>query len=176
VERGANFLIAGPPGAGKTTVIKRLAAELGRFSPAGFVTEDLRVEERRVGFLVTSLDGRALRVPYTAASLPRRFGRYELDASALEKFLSPLSRSEPRLILLDEIGKLDPASTHLAGLIRRWLSSSAVVIASVAGEGPGLVGEVKEREDVELYNLTHRNAERLIDDISHEVHLLLGGE
>jgi nucleoside-triphosphatase len=37
-----NFLLSGPPGCGKTTVLRRLAERLGDLRLAGFYTQEIR--------------------------------------------------------------------------------------------------------------------------------------
>jgi nucleoside-triphosphatase len=58
VRTKKNILITGPPGIGKTTVIKKLAEELRPFGPAGFYTAEIRVKGIRKGFELIGLDGR----------------------------------------------------------------------------------------------------------------------
>src|SRR5512143_2820964 len=55
---GKRILLTGPPGCGKTTVVRKVA-DLVRGSASGFVTEEARDERgQRIGFRVTSLDGK----------------------------------------------------------------------------------------------------------------------
>ena len=53
------LLLTGSPGVGKTTVIRRVAAELPGWHARGFTTEEIRVGGRRTGFGLETLDGRA---------------------------------------------------------------------------------------------------------------------
>jgi nucleoside-triphosphatase len=43
-------LLTGPPGCGKTTVIRRLVEQLGDLRQAGFYTQEIRERGQRVGF------------------------------------------------------------------------------------------------------------------------------
>jgi nucleoside-triphosphatase len=52
-----NIFLTGAPSSGKTTVIKKVIQKMGR--PAnGFYTEEERVEGKRAGFLMKTLDGK----------------------------------------------------------------------------------------------------------------------
>jgi len=50
-----NLLLTGPPGCGKTTVLRRLVERLGGLRLAGFYTQELRAQGPRVGFEALSL-------------------------------------------------------------------------------------------------------------------------
>jgi len=52
-----NIFLTGAPSSGKTTVIKKVIAGL-RAPARGFYTEEERVEDRRTGFLMKTLDGK----------------------------------------------------------------------------------------------------------------------
>ncbi|MBC7104477.1 MAG: ATP-binding protein, partial [Firmicutes bacterium] len=47
----ANILLTGPPGCGKTTVLRRLVGLLPAGTVAGFLTEEIREGRARTGFL-----------------------------------------------------------------------------------------------------------------------------
>ncbi|MCL6508666.1 MAG: AAA family ATPase, partial [Bryobacteraceae bacterium] len=51
-----NFLLTGPPGCGKTTVLRRVVELLGDLRLAGFYTEEIRERGRRVGFRAAGLN------------------------------------------------------------------------------------------------------------------------
>ncbi|MCK4690591.1 MAG: AAA family ATPase, partial [Desulfuromonadales bacterium] len=52
-----HILLTGPPGCGKTTLLKRLADELRMLHPLGFYTEEIRQQGRRQGFRLVGLNG-----------------------------------------------------------------------------------------------------------------------
>ena len=54
-----NLLLTGPPGCGKTTVIRRLVERLANRRVAGFYTHEIRKKGQRVGFEVRGLNGGA---------------------------------------------------------------------------------------------------------------------
>ncbi|MBA7574028.1 hypothetical protein ES708_15830 [subsurface metagenome] len=52
-----NVLLTGRPGIGKTTLIKKVI-DMTSLSKGGFYTEEIREAGQRVGFSLTTLDGR----------------------------------------------------------------------------------------------------------------------
>ena len=52
-----NVLLTGPPGCGKTTVVRRVVRALGGLRLAGFYTQEVRERGQRVGFEIVGLGG-----------------------------------------------------------------------------------------------------------------------
>jgi len=85
---GDKILLTGPPGVGKTTVIRKIAALLSA-EASGFYTEEKREGGRRVGFDIVTLNGR--RAPLSHMEIPgkTRVGRYGVDIQSLEAVAVP---------------------------------------------------------------------------------------
>jgi nucleoside-triphosphatase len=166
-----NILITGLPGVGKTTLVKKLVEELKQFHPVGFYTEEIREEGTRKGFELVSLDGRRGLLSHTDTKSPHRVGKYKVDVKGYETFLTslPLLNPSTRLIVIDEIGKMECYSDQFKNLLKEILDSEKWVIATIALKGSGLIEEIKKRHDIKLFEITQRNRNSLVPDILNEV-------
>jgi nucleoside-triphosphatase len=166
-----NLLITGLPGVGKTTLIKRLCVALRDFRPVGFYTEEIREGGERKGFEPVNLEEKRGILSHVDIKSPYRVGRYKVDISGFEDFLGGISFSDPstRLIFIDEIGKMECLSDRFKILLREVLGSGKWVIATIALKGSGLITEVKQRQDVKLFEITKGNRNSLLSEILKEI-------
>jgi len=166
-----NILITGLPGIGKTTLIKNLSEALSSFSPIGFYTAEIRDKGVRNGFELISLDGRRGLLSHREFKSPYRVGSYRVDVKGFEEFLTSISWSDPsaRLVIIDEIGKMECLSNKFKKLLIEVLDSEKGLIATIALKGSGLIAAVKERQDVKLFTMTKSNRDSLLYEILGEI-------
>lgn len=166
-----NILITGLPGVGKTTLIKQIAEALKDLHPVGFYTEEIREEGIRRGFELISLDGKRGCLSHIDIKSPHRVGRYKVDVEGFEDFLRsiPFLKPSTRLIIIDEIGKMECFSDRFKEALRKCLNSGKWVIATVALKGGGFIEEVKKRQDSKLFEITQKNRNSLLSDILGEI-------
>ena len=163
-----NLLITGRPGVGKTTLIKTLSESLKNFHPVGFCTEEMREGGERKGFELMSLEGKRGLLSHKEIRSPYQVGQYKVDVKGFEDFLGSISFFSPstRLIIIDEIGKMECLSDLFKKLLKEILDSEKWVIATIALKGSSLIAEVKERKDVKLFEITIKNRDSLLKEIS----------
>jgi nucleoside-triphosphatase len=166
-----NLLITGLPGVGKTTLIKKLSEELRSFDPIGFYTEEIREEDERKGFELISLNGRRALLSHKNIRSPYQVGQYKVDVKGFEDFIDSISFFDPltRLIVIDEIGKMECLSESFKKLLKEILDSEKPLIATIALKGSGLIAEVKKRKDVQLFEITKGNRDLLLFEILTEL-------
>jgi nucleoside-triphosphatase len=168
------LLLTGAPGVGKTTLMRRVAERLSSGSNqgpparlAGFITDEIREGERRVGFRIVPLRGPPRVLAHVDFGGSARVGRYGVAVSTVDEVAE--SALDPGLgvdaYLLDEIGKMECFSPRFVAAVQRLLGSGARVVATVAKRGGGLIEEVKARPDAELWEVTPRNREVLVDRV-----------
>ncbi|KAL2247348.1 UNVERIFIED_CONTAM: Cancer-related nucleoside-triphosphatase, partial [Sesamum indicum] len=139
---GKCFLVTGPPGVGKTTLIIRVLEALKQSNPSlkiqGFYTRELREGAERVGFEVVTLDGR--RGPLASTTISSResqrwpnVGRYKVDVSSFESLALPelQVKVDTDLFIIDEVGKMELFSSSFFPAVLRVLESNIPLLASV---------------------------------------------
>ncbi len=170
MEGYKKILLTGLPGVGKTTLIKKLAETLKASRPVGFYTEEIREEGVRKGFEWVSLDGRRGLLSHKKIKSTYRVGSYGVDVKGFDEFLDSIPWAYPstRLIIIDEIGKMECFSDKFKKIMREILDSEKGLIATIAMKGSGLIAEVKGRKDVKLFTISQNNRNSLLSEILKE--------
>lgn len=163
-----NILICGPPGVGKTTLIKKILEKLN-LKAGGFYTEEIKENNRRVGFKIISLDNQKGILAHISIKGAKRVGRYGVNIDDLEgigvKSLGRALRNED-LVIIDEIGKMEIFSDKFKEKVLDCLHSEKFVLATIGIGGDKYISRIKERDDVIVFEMNRENRDMLIDRIS----------
>jgi nucleoside-triphosphatase len=166
---GPKILLTGPPGCGKTSLIKKVVGRLAMPS-RGFYTEEVRGEDnRRIGFDVVMLDGRRGVLSRKRSEGPR-VGNYGVDLEFLENVALQHIEPDPGVLLvIDEIGKMECLSPLFIRSVKTALDSGSPVLGTVAAGGTNFILEVRCREGVDLIEVTVAERVRLVEKIVKKV-------
>jgi len=157
-----NVLVTGRPGIGKTTLIKRLI-EASSLSKGGFYTEEVREKGQRVGFSLTTLDGKRSLLAHLKTKSPYRVGRYGVDidtfeAIGVESIRKAISTND--IIIIDEIGRMELFSRKFREVVLQALKTGRVVATIKKGRGD-FIDKIKSRKDVRMLEVNLENRETL---------------
>jgi nucleoside-triphosphatase len=125
----------------------------------GFVTEELREGGRRIGFSVETLEGDRAVLAHVDLEGPPRVGRYGVDVDAFERLALPAlaGTAETELLLIDELGKMELASSSFHAAVADLFEQPVGIVATVQTARHPLTDELKGRSDVETIRVTAAN-------------------
>jgi nucleoside-triphosphatase len=174
------FLLTGPPGVGKTGLIRELLRALD--GPAeGFFTAEIREGDQRVGFAIEDLDGRRGMLARAAGTSGPRVGRYRVDVAAVDRIgVAALERalaSDPpaRLLVIDEIGKMEACSDRFRAAVERALGApNLVIVGTILQARHAWIDRVKADPAVTLLRLTAGSRDAVLADLLARTRALLG--
>ena len=165
INRKKNIFLTGAPSSGKTTIIKKVVSRLDHPSN-GFYTEEERVEGKRVGFLMKTLDGKTGYLAHQDITSSFRIRRYGVSIKNIETIavpaIAPLNRN---IIILDEIGKMECFSKVFRQAAITALDSDNIVIGTITLGGDDFIQGIKERGNLEIHEVTPDNRDSLPDVI-----------
>ena len=163
-----NLLLSGPPGCGKTTVVRRVIHQLSHLRLTGFYTQEIRDHDRRVGFEAVGLRGSSVILAHVDFGGRHRVGRYGVDLAGLESLIkTELQRpaADVDLYVIDEIGQMECLSDLFIDTTSFALDTPVPTLVSIAARGGGFIGLVKTRPDVEIEFVSPQTRDRLPDTI-----------
>lgn len=164
-----NLFVTGAPSSGKTTVIKKVIRLLP--VPAkGFYTEEERINGKRVGFRMHSLDGKEGYLAHQDISSEYHIRRYGVSIENIESIAIPaITPNGEKVIILDEIGKMECFSPKFMEQAIRVLDSPCIVIGTITLGGTDFILEVKKRADIEIFEVTLENRDKLPEVILEHI-------
>jgi nucleoside-triphosphatase len=166
---GQALLLTGRPGVGKTTVVRKVVAQLGSRA-GGFYTEEVRERGQRIGFRLVALNGPVGMLASVNESSPWRVGKYKVNLHDLEQVgVEALKRAvqhpQVSLVVIDEIGKMELFLPAFRQMVLVAIESPKPVLGTVMARAEPWVDAIKIRVDVILINVTPANREALPEQI-----------
>ena len=162
------YLLTGKPGTGKTSLIKRLVADM-RADAGGFYTEEIRDGGLRQGFKLVTLDGEEALLAHTSIRGQNRVSKYGVDTDALDRVgVAALSRalSERRMVVIDEIGKMELLSAAFRDIVSDIIGSGLKVVGTIMSNPNPWADDIKHRPQVKLITVTRDNHPQILKELS----------
>ncbi len=170
-----NILITGQPGVGKTELLKKLSIIFKEFNPAGFFTSAILEDGERVGLEIENLNGDTLTLAHINMKSKHSAGKYKMDIKGFEVFMQQLMVKEKKtgLYFIDEVGKVQCESKKFTKLIVDLLNADKPLVATIPDKGPGLMSEIRKRDDIRSFELTPHNHEQKLKELTMVIRDLL---
>lgn len=161
------ILITGRPGIGKTTVIQNLANLLGSRA-GGFLTKEIRHGGARTGFMLESFDGKKALLAEASPKGSPRVGKYRVLVENLESVgIQAVNEalSQKKILLIDEIGKMEILSMRFRSLISNLLKSDSKLVATLSLSRHTFLNGIRRSPGVTIIEVTLENRDRLAKEI-----------
>ena len=170
------ILITGPPGVGKTTLIKRLiehAKSLG-IGVYGFITTEVREGDSRIGFKIIDVNnGREAWLAHIDLFVGGpRVGRYNVNLRAMEEIGIPAIKatSPGSAVFVDEIGKMELMHGDFLGTLEEVVDRVhflGTIYMAYRTNKP--VVSFVSRHGFRVVELTRFNRDRVLNELIREL-------
>jgi nucleoside-triphosphatase len=166
-----NLLLIGPPGCGKTTVIRKVV-EQSSSRMMGFFTTEIRKRGKRIGFVIETLSGQRSLLAHRDFGGPLRIGPYgvsleNIDTVAVDSIQGSKGSA---LIVIDEIGKMECLSEKFRDTVTFLLASEIPVLGTIPLRGGSFIKRIVERMDVAIIEVNSNNRNGLPKKIIEILH------
>lgn len=159
-------LLQGPSGVGKSTLINRITKDFATRRLKGFVTRELR-DENRQGFKMVDLKNPDHEVIIARIKDPKDdqqiIGRYKVYPNKIGEFVRKIDIEQNDTVVIDEIGKMQNMSTDFKIFVRNAIEKSKVMLATIPieTEGINIAKELESDETSILINVDRYNRDIL---------------
>ncbi len=159
-----NIFVTGPPRCGKSTLIERVVRKIQK-PMTGFFTRELREKDKRVGFSITTMDGKEGVLAHQNIRSPYKVGKYGVNLEHIDQIAVPsmIPAESHEIVVIDEIGKMECFSPLFRQTLIKILDAENPVIASIAQKGDRFIQGIKKRENILLFQISEKNRDEMVN-------------
>ncbi|MDI6811203.1 MAG: NTPase [archaeon] len=159
--------ITGKPKIGKSTVIKEVIMRLNAegIAVGGMLTSEIQEGGRRIGFSIEDINSGVKGILAHVHQRGPKVGKYgvnsaDLDSIGAHSITNVLTRPEPHIIIVDEIGPMELKSKKFIEAVENAMKSDKHLIVSVHQRSDHeLVRQIKST--FEIVEVTEKNRNEL---------------
>jgi nucleoside-triphosphatase len=166
-----NIFLTGPPGIGKTSIIKRLIKDLTPLIVRGFYKEEIIENNVCKGFRIVTFELHDQILGHLYIEGPHRVGGFGVNIEGFENLVLPQLKITQYvdLFIIDELGQMECLSRKFCEQVKQIINSPVPLIATLAGSEIQNMFRLKSRKDVSLLRVTHRNKNNLWKNVLLEL-------
>ena len=161
------YLLTGPPGVGKTTLIKEAITAIEQRA-GGFYTREMRSQGVRQGFEIVTLDGASAILASVDFHGPCRVSKYGVMADNLDNVgVAALRRAtkECAIVVVDEIGKMELFSPAFREAVLESLDSGKKLLGTIMLAPHPWADRIKQDPRVEVVMVSRANHQRVAQEL-----------
>lgn len=154
-----NILITGIPRSGKSTLLKKLIAEVDQ--KVGFVTNEVLKDGERIGFELENHKGKRSTLADVGFKTNFKVARYFVDINNLDEIVSSVDKFEDGdLLFIDEIGQMQLFSEKFKTFVTKFFDSKNTCVATISKVySDEFIETIKKRDDIILIEINQENRE-----------------
>ena len=171
-----NFLITGRPGSGKTSIIERAMSILRErgFRAGGIYCPEIREGEVRVGFkIIDIMTGDERILAHVRQLEGPQVSKYRVNVANVDELSeAAINRAlrEADFVVIDEIAPMETYSEGFKRSVLDALDSPKPLLAVIHQRTQtGLIGEIKNRDDIKIFEATQSTREELSERLAKAV-------
>ncbi len=164
-------LLVGPPGVGKSTIVRQVVERLGG-QAGGIFAREVREGGERQGFEIVTLDNQVASLSSKQQPSPYTNGRplnpYTVNLDALEQVAVPAllrAAAMRRIVVIDEIGAMQLLSERFQQVVWELLDSELTVFGTIVQRPDPIADRIKAHPRVRLIEVSVENRDRLTQEL-----------
>ena len=161
------YLLTGPPGVGKTTLIKEAITAIEQRA-GGFYTREMRSQGVRQGFEIVTLDGASAILASVDFHGPHRVSKYGVMVDNMDNVgVAALRRAikECDIVVVDEIGKMELFSPAFREAVLEALDSGKKLLGTIMLAPHPWADRIKQDPRVEVVMVSRANHQQVAQEL-----------